>query len=478
MFLELHVTFTAGHFHGEEWPPSPARLFQALISATHRGAHGLLNADVRDGALLWLESLSAPEIIAVETEPQLDHLINFVPNNDDGDRDDFRVHIRAAKSLRIHPLPADCCVTYRWEFPRADEAEQHADVVTAMASLITYLGRTIDHVYARGEVRESAPEGNGDGRELLLPREVEGGEWLSPRAGFLELCHDRYPRSVSEMPPDFTNSRQIDYSSTAALPDEVPRAVFELYRLDGVKLSRDPRRLREVSGMVRHTFQQWLDANPRMVAHYGDDRIARLLFGHRDSRSAEPSEGGHIAIVSLPSMNVGFDADGWLRRVVILGYGLRDEEDRALFHDLTRGLDSLELRDREQPVGVIRLASSKAQTAALRPWIGLGGVSAQAWRSITPVILTGHPRQGRSLEKCLLRTLAQQGISLENVESVATFTGPTVPKSVAAREYRVRDYLSTTRRVHVEIIFREAVRGPLVLGRGRFVGFGLMFPWT
>ena len=50
MQLDIHVTFTAGHFHGAEWPPSPARLFQALVAATHRGAHGLLHSDIRNRA--------------------------------------------------------------------------------------------------------------------------------------------------------------------------------------------------------------------------------------------------------------------------------------------------------------------------------------------------------------------------------------------------------------------------------------------
>jgi CRISPR-associated protein Csb2 len=41
----------------------------------------------------------------------------------------------------------------------------------------------------------------------------------------------------------------------------------------------------------------------------------------------------------------------------------------------------------------------------------------------------------------------------------------------------VRGYLSSTRRFHSEILFRHPVQGPLVVGRGRFAGFGLMMPW-
>ncbi len=46
----------------------------------------------------------------------------------------------------------------------------------------------------------------------------------------------------------------------------------------------------------------------------------------------------------------------------------------------------------------------------------------------------------------------------------------------AAREFRVADYLSTTSRIHAEIIFRNATTGPLVVGRGRLTGFGVRLP--
>ena len=474
MHLDIHVTFTAGHFHGFEWPPAPARLFQALVAGTHRGAHGLLHADVRDRALEWLESLSAPAIVAITTAPARELITNYVPNNDDGESGDFREHVKAAKSLRLHPLPSDCRVTYRWELAPGEESERHADVVSAMASLVTYLGRTVDLVYARGEVHAAAPSVTADGRKLWLPRETPGGAWMTPMPGFLALCHRRFPRSVSDEPPDFTNSRQVDYSDSQTPLDNVPLAVFELLRLDGRRLGFEPRRIREPAGMVRDAFNRWLASNPRMAEHYGADRVARLLLGHRQAGQSEPSVGGHFSTVPLPSMNFDSTADGWFRRVLILGGGLQDSTDRALFLDLTRGLDGMELHDRDRPIGRLRAVTNTAKTLA--PWINNQGVPARVWRSVTPVILSGHPRRGRSLEACLARTLAQQGFSAETLESVATFAGPLVPKSAVACDYRVQGYLSTTRRVHAEIIFRKPISGPLIVGRGRFAGLGLFIP--
>jgi CRISPR-associated protein Csb2 len=198
------------------------------------------------------------------------------------------------------------------------------------------------------------------------------------------------------------------------------------------------------------------------------------LQGHHQAGESEPSEGGHFSIVPLPSMNFDSTADGWFRRVLILGWGLQDSTDRALFADLMRGLDGMELHDRDRPIGRLQVAREKAKTLA--PWINNRGIPARVWRSVTPVILTGYPRRGRSLDACLARTLSQQGFSAESLESVATFAGPLVPKTESAHDYRVQGYLATTHRVHAEIIFRKPISGPLIIGRGRFAGLGLFIP--
>ncbi|MFZ0826842.1 MAG: type I-U CRISPR-associated protein Csb2 [Verrucomicrobiia bacterium] len=476
MQLDIHVTFTAGHFHGAEWPPSPARLFQALVAATHRGAHGLLHSDIRNRALEWLESCPPPTIFAIATEPARELITGYVPNNDDGESKDFREHVKTAKSLRLHPLPPECRVSYQWEFAAEGDSAHHADVVSAMASLVTYLGRTVDLVYARGEVHaEPQVDALGE-RRLWQPHEVPGGEWLVPSTGFLDWCQRRFPRSVSDLPPDFTNSRQVKYSDAPTSSDKVPSAIFELFRTDGSLMRFDPRRLREAAGMVRHVFSDWLGANPRMRQHYGEDRITRLLLGHQSAGVSGPSQGGHFGIVPLPSMNADFTADGDMRRVLVLGWGINDDEDRALFGDLTRGIDGMKLLDRGRSVGFLRVARPDTQRTMLAFWSTLAGQPAKTWRTVSPIVLTGHPRRGRALEMCLARALTQQGISPDTIESVATFSGPLVPQCPAAREFRVADYLSTTRRIHAEIIFRKPITGPLVVGRGRFAGFGIMLP--
>lgn len=469
MHLEIEVVFTAGHFHGEEWPPAPARLFQALIAATHRGAQKLLHAEIRDQALRWLENLEPPVIVAAEAiSRDRELLTNYVPNNDD--KLATGGHVRTAKGMACHSLAEGRDhVSYRWHFPEETAAAQNADVVSAMASLVTYLGRSVDLVYARGRLLKQPNPFPAETYRIYQPVVEDGGQWLSPAPGFLEHCHARYPQSVSQAPPDFTNSRQVKYVIDGVQSVTIPTAVFELWKSDESRLAYAPRDLRQPSGMTRHALQRWTSQNPRIADIYGADLIARFLHGHRSASSPEPSEGGHIAIVPLPSTNANFTADGWLRRIALIGFGCETTLARALFHDAARGLHGAALFDQDIPVGQLRKTSVLSD-----PWTDWGST----WRSATPIVLPGYTRKGRSRESLVLRALIQAGFDAANVDSIAASGSPLVPKTSLSKDYRVRDYLGTTTRCHAEIVFKKLVAGPLVIGRGRYVGFGLMLPWT
>lgn len=473
MYLEIEVTFTAGHFHGEEWPPSPARLFQALVAGSHHGAHGLIHQAVRDEALSWLERQQPPSILAPETVRQREHLISYVPNNDDGFGAD--AHVRTDKSLGAWFFPQSRAVAYQWQLGGEANATKQADVIAAMSSLITSVGRTVDLAYARGRLLDGEVPAEVAQRKRWQPTQREGGRWLAPAAGFLELLDRRFPRSVSAEPPDFTNTRQVSYELEDVLRLDAPVAVFEMLRMDGRKLAFDPRDLRQPAGMVRNAMLRWADATPGIRPHFTADQLARFLQGHKSAAGKERSEGGHFAIVPLPSINPpSFTADGWLRRVAVIGYGVASPVDRELFEELTRGLHGALLEDNGKPCGELRLLTAREQQRVLQPLAR----PANRWRSVTPVVLTGFTRKGRAAEACLQRALLQQGFRAEDIESVAAFTGPVVPTAQPARAYRVQGYLDTTPRIHAEVIFRRQLAGPLVLGRGRFTGFGLLIPVT
>ncbi|MCP6657789.1 type I-U CRISPR-associated protein Csb2, partial [Klebsiella pneumoniae] len=69
MYFVLTIAFLDGRFHGRrdgdepEWPPSPLRVFQALVAASARMNGGALSSD-GSSALQWLQAQPAPAIVA------------------------------------------------------------------------------------------------------------------------------------------------------------------------------------------------------------------------------------------------------------------------------------------------------------------------------------------------------------------------------------------------------------------------------
>jgi hypothetical protein len=98
------------------------------------------------------------------------------------------------------------------------------------------------------------------------------------------------------------------------------------------------------------------------------------------------------------------------------------------------------------------------------------------WASVTPVVLDRHPKgNGRSVESVVAMACERIGLPAPveiRVGFVSAVTG-------APRD---RDFHGSAKQVdnrqrrHVVIRFRERVRGPVMLGAGRFAGLGLCVP--
>ena len=85
-YLCLSVNFLAPAYHGRrdggapEWPPSPLRLFQALVAASAARWGERHQLAYAQPALRWLEQQSPPEIVAPQSEPSTGYRLS-VPNN-------------------------------------------------------------------------------------------------------------------------------------------------------------------------------------------------------------------------------------------------------------------------------------------------------------------------------------------------------------------------------------------------------------
>jgi CRISPR-associated protein Csb2 len=117
--LLIELRFLDGRYHGVgDWPPSPFRLFQALVAGAYGGRWGNEPREPKDAAFRWLERLPPPHVVA---PPPIEGraMTYYVPNNDADTigGDPHRVsEIRAAKQVQPKLLPADASILYAWRF--------------------------------------------------------------------------------------------------------------------------------------------------------------------------------------------------------------------------------------------------------------------------------------------------------------------------------------------------------------------------
>jgi len=108
-------------------------------------------------------------------------------------------------------------------------------------------------------------------------------------------------------------------------------------------------------------------------------------------------------------------------------------------------------------------------------WIG----PSAGWASVTPVVLHHHPKRGREndVERILLEAFESAGLPRPiemRIQSVSIFEGAgharSMPQFTEGGEKLCRY------QTHIVARFPFRVQGPVLIGRGRFRGYGLLRP--
>ena len=202
--LLVAVRFHEGRYHGQDdrfggkegWPPSPGRLFQALVAAAARGAR-LREEDL--AALNWLERLAPPRVAAPAARRGRPVKL-YVPSNDldsvSGDPDRIG-KIRDPKTWRPSFFDQEEPVLYVWDF---ESGKGEAKRICAVAARLYQLGRGIDMAWARAHVVDR------DQADTLLEshcgpvrRPTGNGETATPTRGTLASLVTRYERNRTRL---------------------------------------------------------------------------------------------------------------------------------------------------------------------------------------------------------------------------------------------------------------------------------------
>jgi CRISPR-associated protein Csb2 len=189
-----------------------------------------------------------------------------------------------------------------------------------------------------------------------------------------------------------------------------------------------------------------------------------------------------------------------VRRVALVDFGCADDPDRRAIVELAQVLlHGRELRDNGRGTGVVLNTEPDGQ------WLRSITRRSRTWVTVTPMVqaakeltssewkrlsaarrnadrdpaevarLEGRLR-ARRLE--LIERSVQQAIAgtTAHVVSIEFGSGGSIAGVQVATRYRANGYLGETPKLHVRVTFDRPVAGPIAIGRGRHVGFGVLWP--
>ena len=470
----LHITvhWLDDRYHGllgrdgpPEWPPSPYRLFQALVAGAARA--GKLNKLARP--LHWLE-IQAPPIIITPPSAPGQIITRYVPNND-GDKKPDRQARLTGKTFRPTIMLADPSVHYLWEYDAA--AVEIDGIVDAARSLIC-LGLGIDMAFADASsiTEEKIDTINGirwlpragtfrDEGMLRVPRDQSLSDLICAHQSALErIGHDGILRSVRK-PMAFDT---VLYTSSER-PLGRPYELFSLRDAEGDFSPEPQAKLIHVAGMVRRAAIKAMEGYPPGVPDPAK-WIETFVAGHRNGND------DHKQFSYIPLPSIGHEhADCNIRRVMIVApFG----EDANLAH-LAEQLDGHPLE--REGGGIAPTLRHLRRDGFTAQYIR----QSRVWATVIPSILPGHDDHKPAKTKKLLEIALRQS----GVEQPCEFTWSSMPNfrhSMPAFKHDRRgrhlgyfrpNHLEKFTLVHARLTFTTPVPGPMIIGAGRHCGFGV-----
>jgi CRISPR-associated protein Csb2 len=466
--LEFRVLFLNGEYNGEEWPPSPARLFQALIAGVrYRYRRGAAWSPKFAEALRWLEN-QMPPVITVSPPAVLgSRYAAFRPANNL----ERELEKEGQKQRQdMHPLHVQGIVRYIYEVE-----DPPYDTLRQIAQSVVYLGRGTDLVAVDLILREKE---NNDSQEGERHYPVE---WRSSRAFY----GGRYAKTLQVPVPGWYDRLEdnfkvwYDYDKTAPnaasatvtashvgveyapLRNHALYWIFRLETPDGLHFSYPAEALVRLSAWMRHATGE------AMRGKTSEEILRGFVLGHTKKSDAED----RLSYIPLPSVG-NKHADGRIRRVMLsalrgsLPQGIGELGavlDQAYLYDLNSVARArLVMLDRKTETDGVSMAY-------------IGGL--ETWSTVTPVILHGHNFRNRKedprrTQKLLIEAFSQAGYA-GLVDSLEYGKLPFNSCGRHVKEYSLPEHLRSWPRYHVRVKFTKEIAGPIVIGIGKHYGLGL-----
>jgi CRISPR-associated protein Csb2 len=229
---------------------------------------------------------------------------------------------------------------------------------------------------------------------------------------------------------------------------------------------------------------------------YASDPPPEALSGHQADGRA--STYPHVAVAPLPFVGSAHSDGRILGLAVILPRDLDPSERNKVLRAIGRWEEAHRLENEEAPqvpvtlgrAGLLeleRIAWGESTVSGLRPstWC----LPARVWLSATPIALDRNPgnlhardparaaKAYREAETSIATACTNIGLPEPiQVTVLPSITMPGVAKAHQHPPFAAGDNGYRRVKVHTRVEFAEPVRGPVILGAGRYYGLGLMRP--
>jgi len=475
-YLCISVTFLDPMFHGKsdgdapEWPPSPMRLFQALLAGSRTGWQNRLWSDTRAEAFRWLERRDPPVIVAPVARLASACRL-FVPNNDGDAKEKFdRQERLTEKMAHPHRLCDGDMLHYLWPIDEHSDqsAESYANLFCREARHLLALGWGIDQVVGNGRILTDAEAAALSGQRWHPWNALRPGQrqWRVPRRDSLhdlERVHQSFIERVTgrqyRPPLRFSKFDTVAYISAAMPPRSC--AVFELP--EGVAFRQVD--TTKVAAMLRSLACRCAKTDTHEFRVGGEVMDSEVyVAGHINGAKTTPPRFSY-----LPLPTIGHEhADGMTRRALIAEPFGGDGIHARWAQNRLRNASLIDKHGNER--GVLLDLWRTSSVTVIQPYLR----EARIWSTVTPVILPGFDDgKHAKAEKLLLTAAMQADLPIDAIQELAMRKAPFWPGSQHPSQYYRPAYLEHFAAWHVRLLFREPVAGPLALGAGRHCGLGL-----
>jgi len=476
--LVISVRLLDDRYHGSGcWPPSPFRLFQALVAAAYTGCSASEN---EVAALRWLEQLPPPTVLSPKHK-QSSRTTYYVPRNGADAQQgnlDAAAKKRDAKYFEPWLFDSQQPLQYVWFF-----AEQTAETETLiqLSERMYQLGRGIDMAFAwaeklaadeaqqtivqhAGPVFRPTPQGVSNTLDCPSPNQSFDSLIARYRGQLTRLRKGEFHK------PPLPVFQPTGYNCASSL------LLFDI-RDQSENFAAQP--FTQVAQLTQRLIEI---AKQRLLPHF-PEQAARYLSG-KGANDADKAL--RIRVIPLPSIGHQHTQPD-IRRVLVevptdCPLKLADVE-WAFSGPLQVDLETGEI-DADTPMLV------KATDRNMLVHYGIGEQqAARIWRTVTPLVLPLDPNDSLSVsfvrgservyKQSQLNHAARQALRHSGINAQVNIRRiqrePFDSNGTLAERFSFQRF-DRHRLYHLDMEFAESFSGPLVIGNGRYQGLGLMCP--